>query len=147
MSTNFFWLDTSRDRYDPIHHIGKRSSAGLYCWDCDVKLLSRPQLRPVFACPQCGKERTTERFDEDSGGRELGLAKGPVVRPTGVRSAAIFIWAQTAMSVRRRCEARQDEEPIIENEYGERLTGTEFLTMLQNECPLNDESAVGEWFS
>lgn len=42
MGTNFYTIDITKnekiDHMDPEFHIGKRSAAGLYCWDCDITL-------------------------------------------------------------------------------------------------------------
>lgn len=37
MGTNFY-LKGHRGDDDPKYHIGKRSAAGLYCWDCRITL-------------------------------------------------------------------------------------------------------------
>ena len=53
MGTNFHWvldipdqiktptgdvIENPIDDMDPVYHIGKRSAAGMYCWDCDDTL-------------------------------------------------------------------------------------------------------------
>lgn len=155
MGTNFHWkiVESSRtvlatgtvlshgvDHMDPAYHIGKRSGAGLYCWDCRVTLCNEGEERIHFGgsgpraerwydhCPKCGKMKDPS-----------------VTEPRrGVAYACSFSWAQSPYEVRKICEERIDEA-LIEDEYGVSLTGRQFLEVLEG-CPIQYQH-LGEWFS
>lgn len=176
MGTNYYWrvpdltLPTGEraplDRDDPIIHIGKRSSAGLYCWDCDLTLckagmagIHHSDIRPGESYADERKRRWHERcptcdqppapingLTEGPAAVELGFAKAPTTRPSGVRGAASFSWAQDPEAVGAICEQRADE-PIIEDEYGDPLTGREFLAMIRSNCPIQFTEMIGLEFS
>ena len=62
MGCNFYTLDN--------RHIGKRSDAGFYCWDCEITLC-KGGGRAVHSgdefynkCPKCGRPRETEEIEE-----------------------------------------------------------------------------------
>jgi hypothetical protein len=103
-------------------HIGKRSAAGWYCWDCKVTLCARGEefvhngvrnmaeadrIRAAFpkhkiddrgwllACPKCGKERPDgkDNLIRGAAARELGFDKSPFAPRTGVDTCSSFSWA------------------------------------------------------
>lgn len=169
MGTNFYWatvaLSTFKlptgeevqigpkvDSCDPILHIGKRSAAGLYCWDCNLTLqigglaeLHYGRTGQHKACPKCHQEPVVESLNRSSGGVELGFAKPRDSRPWGVRSCSSFTWAQDPTVVRRICEERPGERLIVD-EYDRHCTCAEFLTMLKCNCPIELLHLVGQWF-
>lgn len=135
-------------------HIGKRSAAGPYCYDCDVTLCPGGKDRVHMGrmgdvwpdhCPKCGKTKTDESLDEGAVGVELGFATAKTTRPTGVRSCSSFSWAQQPAEVIARCNENPDDE-IIQDEYGRRLTGREFLGMLEANCPIRFTHSIGKDF-
>jgi hypothetical protein len=157
MGTNFYIYqerpthrEPQYDSMDPEYHVGKRSAAGMYCWDCDITLCKgRVHYGDEFhdRCPTCGKK--PKKYDALSKGPaavELGFAEPETKRPTGVQGCSSFTWAQPKESVVAACKARPDEELIID-EYGRTLTGQEFLDMLENNCPLQFFDSIGKWFS
>ena len=177
MGTNFYWhcgemeevkpqtytlpsgveveyrIQPSIDRDDPQIHIGKRSAAGFYCWDCNETLCAggKSQIHQSThgfydACPKCGKGKTTEGLESSSAGLELGFAPPKAIRPTGVRSCCSFSWAQEPDAVRQICEANL-EKPIIRDEYHRTYTGNQFLQMLMANCPVEFTGSIGKWFS
>src|SRR5437879_5718682 len=101
MGTNFYWRtaatllptgeDVPEDSDDPRIHIGKRSAAGPYCWDCDQTLckdgidgIHQGKSGWYPACPRCGKEPLKEpSLARGAAAIELGFAKPEVRRPTG----------------------------------------------------------------
>jgi hypothetical protein len=132
-------------------HIGKRSAAGLYCYDCDETLCSAGKDRIHYgdgdwydACPKCGKAKADESLDDNAAGVELGFAKAKAVRPTGVRSCASFSWAQPAARVIEAC--RDSDEVLVVDEYGQDMTGREFFEMLEANCPIRFTDSIGSWF-
>ena len=160
MGTNFYWLgmgdDTPSDDLDPEQHIGKRSAAGLWCWDCDetmhkggrerVHMDARPDY--YAACPTCGGTFDNARASLDRGpvAVELGFAEPETVRPTGVEGCSSFTWAQDPEAAGVRCRQAADVE-IVADEYGRRMTGGAFLRMLEANCPLQFTNMIGRWFT
>lgn len=152
MGTNFYWKDAGPNSEYPESHIGKRSAAGAYCWDCNETLCSGGKARIHYgdtflaACPSCGKTRgQTEGLSKGPVAVELGFADPATDRPSGVCGAASFTWAQNPKTVRRTCRKRRDEILIVD-EYGRELTGTEFLAMLAATCPIEFTDSIGVWF-
>ena len=167
MGTNFYWRDpvdiTDRtgapwepdlSQDDPRIHIGKRSAAGLYCWDCDVTLCKggNDAIHHGISdwhdrCPRCGASKSPNeaRVMVSSSAVELGFAKPATKRKTGVCGAASFSWAQDPERVGAICEQSADT-PIIEDEYGTVLTGKGFLVMLRSNCPIQFTDSIGSRF-
>jgi hypothetical protein len=170
MGTNFYW-NIGRDRcitvklptgaefelssgdMDPRIHIGKRSGAGAYCWDCNCTLCPEGEARIHYSrhpwpstCPSCGKEQIKEGLTAGPAAVELGFADAATERPTGVRGACSFSWAQDPEIVRRICTERPDEELVVD-EYDRKLTGKEFLGMLRACCPIESLEHLGVCFS
>lgn len=164
MGTNFYWSVPEAklpngeqmpiDRDDPVVHIGKRSAAGRYCWDCDVTLqiggkdeIHMGRAGQLDACPNCG--RVVDEHDPFSHGPvavELGFAEPEHARPTGVGFCSSFSWAQDPERVGTICRQRADE-PLIEDEYGRVMTCGEFLVMLEANCPVQFTHSIGRYFS
>ena len=94
-------------------HIGKRSAAGLYCWDCDLTLCrygnegihyggwEDREQKWYKACPMCHSEPEKESLENNSAGRELGFNKQPFKRKRGVRSCSSFTWAMYKHKINR----------------------------------------------
>lgn len=139
---------------NPITHIGKRSAAGAYCWDCRQTLCAGGEAAVHSgsghfreACPKCGKSpRKVSLTDGGAASVELGFTKPSTEPPTGVGSTASFSWAQDPETVRRICADRPNDALIVD-EYGQKLTGAEFLTMLKCNCAIEFTDSIGEAFS
>lgn len=171
MGTNFYWAMPERQSFtlptgdvieagfsdycdDARIHIGKRSAAGLYCWNCRITLcvggeteihMGRSDWLEV--CPKCGQSKAdVDGLRQGPAAVELGFAKPEVVPPTGVRGCASFSWAQDPERVKRICEQRLEEELIVD-EYGRRLTCNQFLQMLAANCPVQFTDHIGREFS
>lgn len=123
-------------------HIGKRSAAGAYCWDCGISLSKSGNPHDgagmLDACPRCGQAGAEETLETSAAGRELGFNTEPPQRKSGVRSCSSFSWA-----VEPGYLEGVDE---IENEYGRHYTRTEFLALLE-ECPIQFTHSIGLEFS
>jgi hypothetical protein len=154
VGTNFYWKEKpdAVDGMDPAYHIGKRSAAGAWCWDCGVTLceggidgIHMSRCGSHKTCPKCGAVPIVEDLDSGAVAVELGFANPRTWKPTGVRSCSSFTWAQDAAAVRARCEENVHEKVVVD-EYGREMTGQEFLTMLTANCPVQFYS-IGEWFS
>jgi len=162
MGTNFY-IRGHRNDDSPDYHIGKRSAAGPYCWDCKLTLCKSGETAIHFekskwhdACPKCGKLHMDEPMDHSTGGRELGFNKSAPSPKTGVASCSSFSWA---MSETRFGEFKSsppvqcclcgnrypDPDKWIENEYDELFTIQEFQAIL-SECPIHYFRSVGERF-
>ena len=133
MGCNFYVRGYKRDD-DPETHIGKRSAAGLYCWDCKLTLciggeakIHEGNSRWHKKCPKCGKEPIKEGFENSAGGRELGFNTAKPAPKTGAASCSSFSWAMKPelleLNIRRsfgccpNCnEAYRDPENKIEDE-------------------------------
>jgi hypothetical protein len=147
MGTNFYvrgWK--SHDHMDPKFHIGKRSAAGLWCWDCGVTLCKNGPERVHYDapdwfkhCPVCGKEPVNEGLTHSSAGRELGFNEEPFGKKTGVSSCSSFTWCMDP-------EKFLKKRVTIWNEYGDNFSHDEFLKILE-ECPIQSRWSIGQWFS
>ena len=170
MGTNFY---IRGHRRSDEHHIGKRSAAGAYCWDCGVTLCKtgksgvhqgcRVKGHQMFcncgwydACPKCGKAPATEGLDKGAAGRELGFNKSTPQEKTGVASCSSFNWAMASGDIPEKLKEagvcpccnreHEDKDKVIENEYGDLFTWGEFLKILE-ECPIQYTEMIGQEFS
>jgi hypothetical protein len=127
MGTNFYWLDKYAPKnpfpeepcYDLHVHIGKRSMAGLYCWECGSTLCSEgsdgiPYDASTWLdeCPACGQKATGN----------------PPRDKKGVTGCNSFTWTQ--MSHKKKLEWYRDEGctyAAVRDEYGKTYTPQEFL--------------------
>jgi hypothetical protein len=132
-------------------HIGKRSAAGLYCWDCERTLCrgGESQIhtgKSDFAevCHICGGSAEATRLSEEGNpaGVELGFAKTNSTKPAGVRGACSFSWAQSPSGVKAALNERL-AVACVQDEYGRSFTGMEFLAMLENQCPIESTDSIG----
>ena len=140
MGTNFY-VQGHRNSDDPKWHLGKRSAAGYYCWDCKTTLCKKgeegvhnSESEWYDKCPICGKAPIDEGWNS-SAGRELGFNKTKPALKTGVASCSSFSWARKLGKVQK-----------IEDEYGNKYTRKEFELMLM-ECPIQHERSLGQRFS
>jgi len=124
-------------------HIGKRSAAGLYCYDCDLTLIvggvHSSGSSQHQACPKCGaKPPDFSKLDRGAAAVELGFAKPEPERPKGVYTAASFSWALEPDGGEgvRAILGRNLKAKIVVDEYGRTYTGAEFLSMLRSNCPI-----------
>lgn len=153
MGTNFYWAGVNvRYSTDPKIHIGKRSAAGMYCWDC-MQILCKGGKSKIHydygfydECPRCGQKRNTKGINRGAA-IELGFAKSRTTRSTGVQGCSSFSWAQEPSKVRKRCLKLSSRwRKIIVDEYGRKMTGRQFIEMLDNNCPVQYEY-IGQEFS
>ena len=191
MGTNFYWRPDEQGRLpagiglgrtfsldwegldDSALHIGKRSGAGLYCWDCGCPCVKEVEFRiPGDAferrvrwhpsavhggrtaanldhCPIClEKPKKDDAKLSDEGhpaGIELGFAKPLKNRPRGVSGASSFGWAQEPARVLSLCKLWPRAEFVVD-EYGDVLTGREFFDIVLL-CPLWWTDSIGQGFS
>lgn len=140
MGTNFYgwWGEEQR-------HIGKRSAAGMYCWDCDETLCTGGKEavhmgthRFAGACLKCGAVALHEGLQGSAAGRELGFNQSPPAAKTGVASCSSFAWAVEPAAL--------EGVGKIEDEYGSAYTRPEFQAVL-SECPIQDFEYIGREFS
>jgi hypothetical protein len=166
MGTNFYWkmtetpsvtLPTGKvkedfiDDMDPDIHIGKRSAAGTYCWDCRRTLcpggeanIHRTEGPFLTECPECGGK--VQKEARNPAMVELGFEKpAEEPPPSGVHGVCSFTWAQEKAPVVKACKERPDEVLIVD-EYREELTGAQFLQMLEANCPIQFFDAIGRQF-
>ena len=146
MGTNFY-LDDPTKRLRRGVHVGKRSAAGLYCWDCRITLC-RQGAADVHCdsdwygeCPCCGKGQVEEPLEESSVGRELGFNKSKPKKKTGVRSCSSFSWAIHPTEI-----FLKEPGPNIVSEYGEIFDPDKFREILL-ECSIQYYDMIGREFS
>jgi len=139
MGTNFY-IKGKRGNSDPRYHIGKRSAAGLYCWDCGVSLCKGGASRVHYGdgffdkCPKCGRVPEKESLLTSSVGRELGFNIEKPQKKMGVKGCSSFTWARPIGRIKH-----------IVDEYGTEYTLEEFRNILE-ECPIQKE-LYGVYFS
>lgn len=171
MGTNFYWFDAwffvepgpetaplvraCKEHFgdvtvttDVINHIGKRSAAGLYCWDCGVtnnpygtqNVHHRPPevMRRLIGgddhpshrlshCPMCGKAFVLPEKAHNTGLQELGFDQELSPR-SGISSCCSFTW--TSLIHKRRLQELSVSHPeaeVVVDEYGDRFTAQAFL--------------------
>lgn len=143
MGTNFYVVGEA-DAFGEQAHIGKRSAAGRYCWDCGVTLCKGGKANIHYGvgfydeCPMCGRQALEESLKRGAAGRELGFNTSPPQRKRGVQSAASFTWAMAP--------EKATDLTLIEDEYGRLYTRNEFFQVLE-ECPIQFFDSVGQEFS
>lgn len=136
MGTNFYLTDGK--------HVGKRSAAGVYCWDCGISLCKdgREHIHEYNSewyqkCPGCGKKPENETMEESSAGRELGFNSSLPSRKTGIKSCSSFTWAVEPKSIKNK---------KIKDEYGRKYSAKDFEKILE-ECPIKFSNMIGKFFS
>lgn len=139
MGTNFYTLGDK--------HIGKRSAAGLYCWDCGITLcrdgvggIHQSRSEWLDHCPKCRTTRLNEGWNS-SAGRELGFNNAPFKKKSGVASCSSFSWAMPEKDLWDNKRIK-----VIKDEYGHRFTIAKFKKVLQ-ECPIQRHDSIGMEFS
>lgn len=140
MGCNFYLPDGT--------HVGKRSAAGLYCWDCGITLCAGGESRVHYSdsdgdwydeCPRCGAKPEAERLENSSAGRELGFNKQPLgQRKTGVASCSSFTWAIPPYKL-------FTGRGWIADEYERKYTPKQFRAIL-DECPIQYYDSIGQEF-
>lgn len=149
MGTNFY-LKKDYHKYTDEYagHIGKRSAAGLYCWDCNITLCMGGLQGIHFSeydfydkCPKCGQGIIKEKLEDSSAGLELGFAdRHGIKKKKGVRGCSSFRWAKHPN------EVEKSRIKYIYDQYGEKYTKQEFLDSVKNGCPVQYFN-IGEYFS
>lgn len=145
MGCNFYINETDE-------HIGKRSAAGQYCWDCretlkigGVSEVHQGRTGRYDACPICGAKPQKEKLEESSAGRELGFNERPYRGKRGVASCSSFTWAIDPIDLVWQSFQRGNRKWIVD-EYGRKYTWRQFLGVLQ-ECPVKFYDSIGKEFS
>lgn len=171
MGTNFYlkFLERPSDDMDPTYHVGKRSAAGLFCWDCQITMCKAGPDKVHYyehnkgwhdQCPKCGKSSEKEDLNNSSAGRELGFNKNLPTKKAGVKSCSSFSWCIHPDQLEQRIKEVEAKEipplekyftgisiPVIEDEYGRDFTLEQFKQVLE-ECPplLWSTDSVGKHF-
>lgn len=139
MGTNFYTMDNK--------HIGKRSAAGVWCWDCRISLndpVSGVYYRHQedgsiqFTCPRCGKSANSKDLPFKPALRELGFDKSAPRAHSGVDGSCAFTWQVGAENCVSLGVTRGDvynalkKRKFVKNEYGDKLTIQEFWDMFKD---------------
>ena len=154
MGTNYYWNKPELkyvDNMDPKYHIGKRSSAGSYCWDCGLTLcidgidcVHEGKSGWYNVCPKCGG--FPDQNNHNAAYMELGFSKASTKKLLGVSSCSSFSWAQNPIDVMKICTDFPGDPDVI-NEYGDVMTNSEFIDMIIFNCPIIFKTNIGQWFS
>lgn len=135
MGTNFYWISTDpeQDRSDDIRiHIGKRSMAGKYCYECGTTLCA-PGSRSVHETSYSfGRGSMTVRWHETCPSCDKAVTTG----------ACSFTWTlmqhlRTAQDLARTIP----DQAVIMDEYGREYTALAFLAELEG-CPIQFQHAA-----
>lgn len=118
MSTNFYMMNGK--------HIGKRSAAGLYCWDCKRTLC-------VFGEKGVHESNAPEAWFEQC----TKCGSKPSKRKTNVKPCSSFSWAVHPEKINRIKRVR--------DEYKRNYSIKEFNDVLK-ECPIRFYDLIGEDF-
>jgi hypothetical protein len=150
VGTNFY---LKARKWDDKKHIGKRSAAGLYCFDCNEPLNSlglagvhSGYAIPLTACPTCGKKPVKEPLEGSSAGLELGFNKDPYQKKTGVKSASSFTFAMPLEELKEKLSHKRSATKCVVDEYGTGYTRDEFMAILVA-CPIHFTDMIGQEFS
>ncbi len=119
-------------------HIGKRSAAGSYCYDCGSVFHQHTSelhsgrdsdfFKYLDSCHGCGKRREERTVFPSSAGIELGFNKAEEVKKEGIGSCSSFTW--TLMKHKwelQKLASKKNRKKIVEDEYGRKYTAKEFL--------------------
>ncbi len=143
MGTNYYWKESKQT--DSIHdHIGKRSAAGFYCWDCGTTLCQSGDRNIHYSeheadwldfCPSCCEKPDKESFVNSSIGAELGFSKVEGTKK-GIKTCCSFTWTikKHLWKIQNLCD-NVNKEKVIINEYQDEFTAEEFLEILKG-CPI-----------
>lgn len=148
MGCNFYLIKDDK-------HIGKRSAAGMYCWDCKQTLCARGE-QGIHEhksdwndmCFSCGEAIPKESIEESSAGRELGFNKSKPKRKKGVASCSSFTWAIDPIEFFIRIDTIEhllSPDIAIRDEYDHKYSFKGFCDIM-TECPIQ-YYAVGEDFA
>jgi len=172
MGTNFYWLTrpkslkikkiaTGEIIYPCINinepeyglHLGKRSAAGYYCWDCKLTLCAGGEINVhkslenwYTECPKCGKSKDKIKGFKNTASVEFGFCKPNDLKRIGVHTCCSFTWAENPDEIKNFCKKNLDKN-IVVNEYGEEFTGKQFLEEELIICPIEFTHLIGEEFS
>jgi hypothetical protein len=133
-----------------LSHIGKRSAAGLYCYNCNAWLHDpagcdeRPKEERT-SCKYCGTEYKPGMNRATS--VELGFSQPRPLRPeSGVEGTCVFSWANWPDEVYNIARQAPAEMPLVVDEYGRIMTGQEFVDMMRANVSITKLS-IGQLFS
>jgi hypothetical protein len=178
MGTNYYLKGyQNEDEKDSREfHIGKRSAASLYCFDCGVTLCKRGEENVHMgsnrrvdttgmgvveglaaqleddskdwhdSCPECGQLPVEETWENSTAGLELGFNKNPVENRTGVRSCSSFTFCRMEWRAGAIELGYTESDICIEDEYGKEFTIRE-LEQIIDSCPIHFTHLVGKEFS
>jgi hypothetical protein len=139
VGTNFYWYTPDKEEKQG-EHIGKRSAAGPYCWDCGITLCKGGTREVHYdvgffeSCPHCGKERS--EASKESALKELGFHRHGLTR-RGVGSCSSFTW--TMMGHLHRLKSMvMVEYAVVIDEYGNLFTADQLLAELED-CPIQTQ--------
>lgn len=149
--SHYYRGDYGGSRDEEYRHIGKKSAAGWWCYDCNMTLcrggiaeIHRGRTGMYEQCPLCGKKPRGDGFNPVL--VELGFRDINTEVLHGVQGASSFSWALDPVSLQDYLRT-QGEAMLVEDEYGREMSGPAFLAMLRLNCPVQFFHSVGLYFS
>lgn len=153
MSTNFYWISKETDQDSIQNHIGKRSAAGSYCFDCGTTLyeggtdsIHTGENNKVLggwleACPSCGK-KASDNYSSKSNSIETVNNLSPFSSKRGISMCNSFTWTllKHKWTILKLVKTNPSEKVIV-NEYGVFFNAKEFLEEL-DACPIEHQLPV-----
>jgi hypothetical protein len=135
MGTNFYTLRGK--------HIGKRSAAGLYCWNCNITLCKEGEQNVHssfgYVVRDDGKGVLESLADMINYQNQFWYEECPRCHEkTNVKPCSSFSWDVNPSKISKL--------KYIKSEYGDKLTKDEFLNMLDG-CPIRFFDSIGKDFS
>ena len=125
-------------------HIGKRSAAGIWCWDCLIPMYDEDRKQEVAGisvptpfefCPSCGNKVETDK-GYNPAMRELGFDKSEPTILTGIQGANRFTWCTDAVvglgtTKKQIIEELQKNHKFVITEYGDTLSLDDFFKIFK----------------
>jgi|SRR5688572_7195173 len=135
MGTNFYTLKGK--------HIGKRSAAGLYCWNCNTTLCKEGEENVHhsfgYKSSDDGENVLESLNDYINHISQFWYDKCPKCHEkTGVSPCSSFSWDVNPSKISKL--------KYVKSEYGEKMTKEDFLNMLDG-CPIRFFDSIGKDFS
>ena len=153
MSTNFYWISKEAVQDSIQVHIGKRSAAGSYCFDCGTTLYDGGTVsihtgdnnevygRWLGACPSCSK-KASDTHSSKSNSIDTINNLSPFSSKSGISMSNSFTWTllKHKWTILEMVKTNSSEKVIV-NEYGEFFSAKEFFDEL-DACPIEHQLPV-----
>lgn len=134
MGTNFYWkkLPKEFEKYKTpenesiLMHIGKRSAAGMYCYNCGTTF-----------------NRWGTQYVHKGGIQEIDwYTKCPICGAEGEHACSFtYTFLLQLTVIRQKMASSEKDAPLIEDEYDETYTLERFYNEVAGKCPIMFQNA------